>query len=63
VLEIPVRFFPISPERVKRTSVVEGLRAVGEILVRRLRSRPQPVSSTNPAKMAAADETVTVGKA
>jgi hypothetical protein len=63
VLEIPVRFFPISPERVKRTSVVEGLRAVGEIFARRLRSRPQSVNLTNPSKMAAADETVTVGKA
>ena len=28
VLEIPVQFFPISPERVKRTSVFEGLGAL-----------------------------------
>lgn len=35
VLEIPVRFLPISPKRVKRTSVLEGLRAVLEIVARR----------------------------
>ena len=35
ILEIPVRFFPISPERVKRTSAVEGLQALGVILWRR----------------------------
>lgn len=38
VLEIPVRFFPISPKRVKRTSVLDGGRAMVEILMRRLRS-------------------------
>lgn len=37
VLEIPVRFFPISPRRVKRTSVWDGGRAMLEILMRRLR--------------------------
>jgi hypothetical protein len=63
VLEIPVRFFPISPERVKRTSVVEGLRAIGEILIRRIRPRPRCLYPVNPAKMSSADETVTVGKA
>ncbi|MBK9241466.1 MAG: YvcK family protein [Acidobacteria bacterium] len=40
VLEIPVRFFPISPKRVKRTSVFEGFRAVWEIVVRRLSPAP-----------------------
>jgi hypothetical protein len=63
VLEIPVRFFPISPERVKRTSVVEGLRAVLEIFARRLRSRPRRLSASGPAEMSSADDTVTVGKA
>lgn len=36
VLEIPVRFLPISPKRVKRTSVLEGIRAVLEIVARRV---------------------------
>ena len=37
VLEIPVRFFPISPKRVKRTSLLDGGRAMLEILMRRFR--------------------------
>jgi 2-phospho-L-lactate transferase/gluconeogenesis factor (CofD/UPF0052 family) len=32
LLEIPVQFFPISPERVKRTSVLDGLRALAALL-------------------------------
>jgi hypothetical protein len=40
VLETPVRFLPLSPERVKRTSIADGLRAMVEIARRRLRPRP-----------------------
>jgi hypothetical protein len=36
ILEIPVQFFPISPERVKRTSPIEGLEALATIIWRRL---------------------------
>jgi hypothetical protein len=36
VIEIPVGFFPISPERVKRTTIIDGGRAVLEIVARRL---------------------------
>jgi hypothetical protein len=47
ILEIPVRFFPISPERVKRTSPLEGLEALATIVLRRVaprrRRRPEPV--------------------
>ncbi|HXE81659.1 MAG TPA: 2-phospho-L-lactate transferase CofD family protein, partial [Vicinamibacterales bacterium] len=32
LLEIPVQFLPLSPERVKRTTVAEGLRALGILL-------------------------------
>ena len=35
ILEIPVQFFPISPERVKRTSPLEGLHALATIVSRR----------------------------
>jgi hypothetical protein len=35
ILEIPVQFFPISPERVKRTSPIEGLQALATIIWRR----------------------------
>jgi len=40
ILEIPVRFFPISPERVKRTTPLDGLQALGTILWRRIASMP-----------------------
>lgn len=36
LLEVPVQFLPLSPERVRRTSVGEGLQAVVTILRRRL---------------------------
>ena len=36
VIEIPVGFFPISPKRVKRTSILDGGRAALEIIARRL---------------------------
>jgi hypothetical protein len=36
ILEIPVRFFPISPERVKRTTPLDGLQALGTIVWRRV---------------------------
>jgi len=46
ILEIPVRFFPISPERVKRTSPLEGLQALGLIIGHRIartgRYDPEP---------------------
>ena len=38
ILEIPVRFVPISPERVKRTSPLEGLQALATIAWRRVAS-------------------------
>ena len=42
ILEIPVRFFPLSPDRVKRTSVFEGLRSLGALMSGRLRAAPAP---------------------
>jgi 2-phospho-L-lactate transferase/gluconeogenesis factor (CofD/UPF0052 family) len=38
ILEVPVHFFPLSPERVKRTSILEGLQAVAALVKGRLRS-------------------------
>lgn len=32
ILEVPVQFFPISPERVKRTSILEGLQALATLV-------------------------------
>ena len=42
VLEIPVQFLPISPERVKRTSVLEGVQSLAALLLGRLRTPPRP---------------------
>lgn len=36
MLEVPVRFFPISPQQVRRTSVMDGVRAVGVALNARM---------------------------
>jgi hypothetical protein len=49
ILEIPVQFFPISPERVKRTSPIEGLHALATIVWRRMISPARPASSIAPA--------------
>jgi len=35
ILEIPVQFFPLSPEKVKRTSIVEGLGLLGGLITGR----------------------------
>src|SRR5207248_8917460 len=45
ILEVPVQFFPISPERVKRTTVVEGLQSIGALM----RGRLSPVPAARPA--------------
>ena len=42
ILEVPVQFFPISPERVKRTSVFEGLQSLGTLVAGRLRTPEMP---------------------
>jgi len=36
ILEIPVQFFPLSPEKVKRTSIVEGLGLLAGLITGRL---------------------------
>jgi 2-phospho-L-lactate transferase/gluconeogenesis factor (CofD/UPF0052 family) len=41
LLEIPVKFFAMSPERIKRTSPLEGLQALATIVWRRF-SAPRP---------------------
>ena len=40
ILEIPVQFFPISPERVKRTRVLEGLQSLATLVADVCRGRP-----------------------
>ena len=48
MLEIPVQFFAISPQRVRRTSVFDGLRAIGIAIAERLKRAPRPVPATPP---------------
>ena len=57
ILEIPVQFFPISPGRVKRTNVLEGVQALGALVLGRFRAartvlRPQ----AQPPRSARVDE-------
>ncbi len=49
ILELPVQFFPLSPERVKRTSPLDGLHALGTILWRRMSSPARPEDRTSAA--------------
>lgn len=52
ILEMPVQFFPISPERVKRTSPLEGLQAMATIVWRRLTPpRPVAIEAALPARV------------
>jgi hypothetical protein len=44
ILELPVQFFPLSPEKVKRTSPLEGVHALGTIVWRRLVSPGRPAA-------------------
>lgn len=39
LLEVPVQFLPLSPDRIKRTTIWDGLRALGALLGARLRRR------------------------
>jgi hypothetical protein len=57
ILEVPVQFFPISPERVKRTTVLEGLQSIGALVRGRLRAVPAPrASAARRSPVAHADE-------
>jgi hypothetical protein len=44
IFEVPVQFLPISPEKVRRTTVGEGLQALLTILWRRFRPVPSPTA-------------------
>ncbi|MCA1563501.1 MAG: 2-phospho-L-lactate transferase CofD family protein [Acidobacteria bacterium] len=53
MLEIPVQFFAISPERVRRTSIVDGVRAMLVAVGERAKRRVEPPRE---ARVAAADQ-------
>jgi hypothetical protein len=48
MLEIPVQFFAISPDRVRRTSIFDGLRAIALAVGGRLKRVPGPAPVTVP---------------
>ncbi|HET7217157.1 MAG TPA: 2-phospho-L-lactate transferase CofD family protein, partial [Vicinamibacterales bacterium] len=59
ILEIPVRFVPLSPERVKRTSPLDGVNALATLVTHRFIARPAaPPSSAYAPKSAAAERPV-----
>jgi hypothetical protein len=57
ILEIPVQFFPLSPEQVKRTSIVEGLGLLGGLITGRLMPPGSPASASSREQPAASHET------
>jgi hypothetical protein len=56
LLETPVQFLPLSPERVPRTTVPQGIRSLWEIV--RLRVRPQRRSPAATGVLTPTDRTV-----
>jgi 2-phospho-L-lactate transferase/gluconeogenesis factor (CofD/UPF0052 family) len=44
ILEMPVRFVPLSPERVKRTSPLDGLSALATLVTHRFSRQPAPAA-------------------
>jgi hypothetical protein len=54
ILELPVQFFPISPDKVKRTSPFEGLQSLATIIAQRFASRRPALTAGSAA--AKADE-------
>jgi hypothetical protein len=56
ILEVPVRFVPLSPDRVKRTSVVEGVSALATLLTHRFKRSPVGGAVTSYASESAAAE-------
>jgi 2-phospho-L-lactate transferase/gluconeogenesis factor (CofD/UPF0052 family) len=53
ILEIPVQFFPISPERVKRTSLVDGVQSLGALVGGRFRPSGQTIADVRTANSGA----------
>jgi hypothetical protein len=45
VLEMPVRFLPLSPDKVKRTSTLDGLQALGTMIARRFAAETRPTAA------------------
>jgi 2-phospho-L-lactate transferase/gluconeogenesis factor (CofD/UPF0052 family) len=55
ILELPVQFFPLAPERVKRTSPLDGLQSLATIVARRFASQTGADSPANEARERSAE--------
>jgi 2-phospho-L-lactate transferase/gluconeogenesis factor (CofD/UPF0052 family) len=62
ILELPVQFVPLSPEKVKRTTAFEGLQALGTILSLRFSAAVAPGRSSQPAASARTDTAAVAAK-
>jgi hypothetical protein len=56
ILEIPVRFVPLSPERVKRTSPLDGVQALTTLVTHRFLGSASPATRPSLASESAAVE-------
>ena len=56
IIEIPVRFVPLSPDRVKRTSALEGVTALATLVTHRFLARESPPAPVSYASESAAVE-------
>jgi 2-phospho-L-lactate transferase/gluconeogenesis factor (CofD/UPF0052 family) len=54
MFEVPVHFYSVSPQRVKRTTVLDGVRSIGTILWSRVRPVTAPAVVTTDASAASA---------
>jgi hypothetical protein len=52
MLEIPVQFFAISPDQVRRTSIVDGFRALVIAVKERMKTTPAPDVPDHPRQSA-----------
>jgi 2-phospho-L-lactate transferase/gluconeogenesis factor (CofD/UPF0052 family) len=59
ILEIPVRFVPLSPDRVKRTTAIEGMRALATLVTRRFTGgRPEAAAIPYASESAAPERSL-----
>jgi hypothetical protein len=53
MFEVPVHFYSVSPEQVKRTTILDGLQSIGTIVLGRLRpAAPRPAHVSMSAEAA-----------
>ncbi len=63
LIEIPVQFFPITPEKVRRTTVLDGLKSLAWIVRARIHNGPAPRRPAPPGEVAEREPEVAAGRA